>query len=270
MATWWSTAIAVASFLNLSQSPLRATKIDCLSNPTLEKAISCFDKYTVPKQFYDQQKYDAAQPTDLELVAWEQIIRSLLFVDANCTSIAVPSTLSSIYSLLLFTEQDGLSYCVLSETTATGSSYSKGWGLVVVPATREAVQRHIHLSAPHPQYDWGTPQQAAALFRAVGAKSLLIPGRSRKAFLRPTTCITSSKDTYYTTDPAHATVLVYSLYKLNTYSSFSPNPTSQLAERYTHGRTLSVVARLRLALTSKCTAKQPKLVPQIKSSSRPV
>jgi hypothetical protein len=75
---------------------------------------------------------------------------------------------------------------------------------MVVPAMRRAVSRFIHISAPHPTADINTTQQAAALFKATGAKSLLIPGRIRMAFLDATDCVESPAGTvYYKTDPAH-------------------------------------------------------------------
>ena len=77
---------------------------------------------------------------------------------------------------------------------------------MVVPATRRSVSRLIHVSAPHPFADMYTTGQAAALFKSVGAKSLLIPGRMRTAFMEATDCVPSPGNTagvYYRTDPAH-------------------------------------------------------------------
>lgn len=75
---------------------------------------------------------------------------------------------------------------------------------MIVPERRAAVSRTIHISAPHPGFDVGTPSQAAYLFRATGAKSFLMAGRTRTAFLHPSPCISAtSQSGYYETDPAH-------------------------------------------------------------------
>ncbi|KAL0064179.1 hypothetical protein AAF712_008901 [Marasmius tenuissimus] len=92
-------------------------------------------------------------------------------------------------------------FCVLHERKAENSVYVKGWGIMVVP--NRPTRPGVHLAAPHPQYDLLTPQQAAAVFEGVGAKSLLISGRIRTALLNATTCITGSGTVYYATDPAH-------------------------------------------------------------------
>jgi len=101
----------------------------------------------------------------------------------------------------------GQSFCVLYERTVTPciNRYEKGWGFMIVPSSREETSRMIHLSAPHPFYDVGTPVQATHLFKGTGAKSLLVPGRMRPAYSVPSTCVLSqsSKSVYYMTDPAH-------------------------------------------------------------------
>ena len=212
----------------LQMDPPPPSRIGCLvqndsARPhTLESLISCFDAYTVSKDFYTKETYAAAQPTQSELTAWEETILSLMSVDGNCTEVTVPLAISDFYSVGIYTDRlNGLSsYCVLSETTSLSKSgsesfYTKGWGLVVVPAFQSSVKRYIHLSAPHPTYDLDTPQQAAALFQAVEAKSLLIDGRSRLALREKTDCITSSKAIYYRTDPAHNKVCRFLVYLSN-------------------------------------------------------
>ncbi|RXW22122.1 hypothetical protein EST38_g3742 [Candolleomyces aberdarensis] len=53
-------------------------------------------------------------------------------------------------------------------------------------------------------YDLGTVEQAAALFELIGAKSLLIAGRTRTALMKPSQCIIpKGSQPYYVTDPAH-------------------------------------------------------------------
>lgn len=183
----------------------------CLLDPSianLEQLVDCLDMYTVPHNYYNQVTYQAAQPSAEERQAWSDATASLLTADRNCSSIVLPLSIAGIYSISLYTEHTGASYCIMSEARIRDGVYVKGWGLVVVPASGEAVRRHIHLSAPHPQWDLHTPTQAAAIFKTTGAKSLSIPGRIRTAFLDPTDCVKgdSEQDLYYRTDPAHDTV----------------------------------------------------------------
>jgi hypothetical protein len=76
---------------------------------------------------------------------------------------------------------------------------------MIVPARRSSVSRNVHVSAPHPGYDLGTVEQAAAVYEATGANSLLVPGRTRTAFLENSACIapTSPSQEYYKTDPGY-------------------------------------------------------------------
>lgn len=207
MLVLWPTTIS--SYLG---SFLGSTKVDppasCLTkSSTFERLVSCFDAFTVPHAYYDQAKYDLAQPTTHQRVAWTSTVTALLSVDNNCTSISVPSSLQGIYDITVFKESGdvGSQYCVFYEKQADDDTYMKGWGLVAVPATREAMSRSIHLSVPHPAYDLGTAEQAASLFKCSGAHSLLVAGRHRGAHSKPSECIISksSSTIYYQTDPAH-------------------------------------------------------------------
>ncbi|KAG6916881.1 hypothetical protein DXG01_004790 [Tephrocybe rancida] len=197
-----------AQGVNVSQHPL-AHEISnptakCIQSSSFEEMVNCFDTYTVFKDIYTEQTYKEAQPTSSERAAWLSTITSLLDVDGNCLTTVVPPILKDIYRISQFNEASGASYCILSEITAYGIEYGKGWGIFITPATRAAVSRQIHLSAPHPSFDSGTPQQAGALFKSTGAKSLLIAGRSRLSFRIPSPCVPSTpKTTYYITDPAH-------------------------------------------------------------------
>lgn len=180
------------------------TPATCFDQPDIQSLVDCFDSYTVPEGFYNSSTYAVAQPTGTQRDDWKHLIRDLLVVDGNCESIPIPSSLRSIYDLRLF--QD---YCVLYETTSSSSGYySKGWGLIVVQAHQSQIIRDLHFSAPHPAYDLGTPQQAGAVFGLTGARSLLIAGRSRNAFIQPSECThpRSSTDDWYVTDPAHNNV----------------------------------------------------------------
>ena len=117
--------------------------------------------------------------------------------------------LSLDYIIARVTEP-GYSWCILSEanTYADSQVYRRGWGFVVTPADPvNGVIRDLHFSAPHPKSDENTPQQAAALFKMTGAKSLVVTGRHRKAYAIPSLCvIPSPPDVYYKTDAAHDNV----------------------------------------------------------------
>ena len=179
----------------------------CLHSKTLERLTECLEEFIVPRGFYDRVSYNAAQPDISQRAAWSSVISSLLHIDGNCSSIQVPDSLKGIYDVVTFTENTGASFCVFFELTADCHAYRKGWGAMIVPARREAVSRDVHISAPHPGFDVGTPAQAAYIFKATGSKSLLIAGRTRTAFLNPSPCIsTGSLSGYYETDPAHNNV----------------------------------------------------------------
>ncbi|PFH47533.1 hypothetical protein AMATHDRAFT_50238 [Amanita thiersii Skay4041] len=173
---------------------------------TLQDVVSCHLKYVVETR-YTEQTYTAAQPTPEQRQAWSTTVSTLLHVDGNCTDIAasIPTPLQGLYTIFELTEPSGRSFCIFAETvTECDTEYEKGWGILVVPATRKAVSRHVHIAAPHPLYDLGTEQQAASVFKSIGAKSLYIPGRMRLAFPQLTPCVQSTiKSKYYKTDPAH-------------------------------------------------------------------
>ncbi|KAJ3936000.1 MAG: hypothetical protein NXY57DRAFT_886770 [Lentinula lateritia] len=181
---------------------------DCLTHNTLNDLINCLDAFSVSPDFYDASSYAAAQPTDEENSAWTSVIYSMLNANANdCADITLPAVLEHIYAVTTFSDANvNRTFCVLSETTASAySNYTKGWGLMVVPASDKDISRHIHLSAPHPQADINTPQQAGAIFTLSGAHSLLISGRFRSAYAVQTDCIipAGAKKVFYKTDPAH-------------------------------------------------------------------
>jgi hypothetical protein len=184
------------------------TCLDDFSIPTLEQLVDCLDTYVVPHDYYNQTTYTESQPSEVERSAWSDAVTLLLAVDNDCSSIILPPPIAELYSVSVFAESTSASYCVLSEATIKDGVYTKGWGLFIVPASPAAVRRHLHISAPHPRWDAHTHKQAAAMFTSTGAKSLLIPGRVRTAFLDPTECVVgeSDQDPYYRTDPAHDTV----------------------------------------------------------------
>ena len=188
--------------------------ISCLDvniSPTLARLITCLTNYTVPEGFYNETTYQAAQPTDSQRSAWLDVVTNLLDLSGRgssdptnpCASVVTPSPLKDIYTISPFTDNGtSIPYCVLAESHSKNSSYVKGWGVFVVPAAPSGVQRYLHISAPHPWFDGDTPTQAATVFGAVGAKSLLIDGRIRTAYLAGTGCVEGGNG-YYRTDPAH-------------------------------------------------------------------
>jgi len=115
----------------------------------------------------------------------------------------VIAALQGLYDIEVFRD-----FCILYETSAQCGTYLKGWGFMVVPAFGVAVSRSVHISAPHPGYNLGTVEQAASIFENTGSKSLLVPGRTRTAFLKSPDCIVpvSARQDYYMTDPAHNNV----------------------------------------------------------------
>ncbi|KAG6815768.1 hypothetical protein H0H87_011471 [Tephrocybe sp. NHM501043] len=188
----------------LQVAPTANPTASCIDSPTLEHMVACFDNYTVTGGVYTQKTYEEAQPTALERTTWLSTISSLLDIEEDCHSVELPDPLTNIYTVSQFQDPSGVSYCVFSEVSTNGTMYAKGWGLFVTPSTRAAAPRNIHLAAPHPGFDIGTPLQAGVLFKSAGAKSLLVAGRNRLAFKQPTTCVPSmKKSTYYVTDPAH-------------------------------------------------------------------
>lgn len=203
-------AMSLSLGTRLFHSSLSVTNTtDCISRETvtsLEQLVECFDGYTVPHGYYDKEQYDAAQPTASQLAAWAAAVSSLLSVNNNCSATVVPASLSGIFAVSPFTDSHN-SYCILSELHSDNPRYRKGWGLMVVPASPSSLSRNVHISAPHPAHDLNTPQQAAALFKRINAKSLLIPGRVRTSYLAPTDCVVDG--VYYKTDPTHDVVRVF-------------------------------------------------------------
>jgi len=176
----------------------------CLQqSQTIQGLATCLDKFTVPHDSYTPSTYTLAQPTVNQRKDWKIAVESLLEVNGNCSATSLPDSLQGLYNIEPFKD-----YCVLYETSTQSGMYLKGWGFMVVPAFRVPVSRNVHISAPHPGYDLGTVEQAASVFENTGSKSLLVPGRTRTAFLKSSDCIVpvSATQDYYMTDPAHNNV----------------------------------------------------------------
>ncbi|EJD54028.1 hypothetical protein AURDEDRAFT_110677 [Auricularia subglabra TFB-10046 SS5] len=201
---------------------------DCLAgSSTFEDLISCFDAFTVSFGAYTAETYAAAQPTPPERAAWIDVVGALMRVsrrEFTCmdalNTLAPPNPLAGVYTVSEFVDGDtAQAFCVLHEAQTllvNGTArYDKGWGLVAVPA--HGAHLDVHFSAPHPQWDLNTPEQAAALFKGTRAKSLVIAGRIRNAYMVATDCIPSTTQTIWITDPAHdieqpffnATIVIY-------------------------------------------------------------
>ncbi|CAA7263970.1 unnamed protein product [Cyclocybe aegerita] len=219
---------------------------------TVESLATCFDKFTVPWAYYDLPTYNLAQPSDRQRQDWRKAVYALLSVDGNCSDLRVllPESIQSFYTMASF--QD---FCVLYEKIAPGGVYSKGWGFMIVPATQAGVSRAVHFSAPHPQYDLGTVEQAASLFRSTGSRSLLVAGRTRTAFLDPSDCTapTSGSQVYYKTDPAHnnlepffdASIVIYDWQRIH-----GGCPSSSCAFIQMHGKGTSTCSNDTVFLSS--------------------
>lgn len=184
------------------------TPASCISrSKDLVSLATCLDTFTILPDYYDGPSYHDAQPTEDEREAWTTAITSLLSVDGNCSSLTVPPGLESSYSIRKFTPPGRRSsYCVLVEHSLDCNGFPRGWGHIIVPETRAQVSRFLHISAPHPKYDVGTIEQATALFELSGAKSLLLAGRTRTAYMQPSTCIVPASQPYWKTDPSHSNV----------------------------------------------------------------
>ena len=187
------------------ESPTDAC-FESTTRKTLVDVVNCLSNFTVRHGFYDQDSYNKAQPTALQRAAWSTAVPTLLRTNHNCSSAIVPSPLKHVYNVIPFTQSDGQSFCILYEQTILSypKFFEKGWGHIIVPSSQDDVARHIHLSAPHPIYDGDTSSGATQLFKETGAKSLLIPGRTRNAYNVPSTCIRPTmKTSSLMTDPAH-------------------------------------------------------------------
>lgn len=192
-----------AQFISAPIDELPLTPTGCLVvSPNLDALVTCLDTFTVPHDYYSPLTYAVAQPLPAQRSAFSDAIHTLLSVDGDCAAKQVSSALLGLYAFAPFR-----GHCVLYETKSKCGTYAKGWGFAVVPARAAGVQRILHVSAPHPAYDLGTVEQAAAVYEGSGARSLLVAGRKRTAFLASSGCVKGApRRAYYMTDPAHNNV----------------------------------------------------------------
>jgi len=217
MVAFWSTLVHMLQLTMRSTPSLRGAEdgkfmaispASCLKNSTTTDAlVTCFETFTVPRDYYNKATYETAQPTSEQRDDWKHLIKSLLSVDGDCSSIPIPLSLQGIYTIEPFNNM-----CVLYEASSKEGIYVKGWGFMIVPHLRTFVSRTVHFSAPHPVYDRGTVQQAAFLFESTGSQSLFVAGRNRTAFLENSECIppVNTSQEFYKTDPAHNIVIIFS------------------------------------------------------------
>ena len=185
--------------------------VNCTSDSNVTSVVdlvNCLQTYVVPSGYYTEASYNAAQPTAEEAKDWALAVQALLDVDSEqgCTTEnVVPVGIRDIYSASTFQQgKDSSPCCVLYEHTVDDGVYAKGWGFMLTRMPAEATTS-LHLSAPHPHYDLHTPEQAGSVFSNVGARSLVVAGRKRTAWLGgQSPCIRGGrKAKYYATDPAH-------------------------------------------------------------------
>lgn len=198
----------------LGPPPAPAACLSPLRSPSLPALAACLDTFTVPHDWYTAATYAAAQPDSgwmagAEREAWVQTVRGLLDAD-DCSFVRIPPALASTYQVGAFR-----GHCVLYESRAPCGVYARGWGWMAVPVAKkrfrysrspDPVRNKLHIAAPHPGYDLGTPEQAAGVYEASGARSLLVAGRKRTAYLAESGCVrgtTGGKEAYWMTDPAH-------------------------------------------------------------------
>ncbi|CAA7261050.1 unnamed protein product [Cyclocybe aegerita] len=210
--------LLLSLFLTLASlaSVARSVAITCsTTTSTLEDLVACFERLTIPRDYYTCTTYAIAQPQTSpvnEFTGWTDAITRLLNADGTC---ALPpnSPISSSYTVSRFTDAITRDpYCVLHETNAVvsptrGTRFEKGWGVFIVPANNVPSIRPLHFSVPHPLFDTGTPAQAAITLKRTVSKSLLIEGRHRHALSSVSaggSCFESCQGAEYDrTDGAH-------------------------------------------------------------------
>lgn len=234
MHSFWTLILLCFDAIRRWAWPNFGTPENCLASTSVTRLVDCLDKFTVPDAAFDANSYALAQPTPEESGDWTAVVTAMLDAGAGnllswnstpCSDVSLPLSLRGTFLVAPFTDitlGTPRQYCALLETslTATGT-YRRGWGTMVVPAHRATCAksgvsraRSIHLAAPHPLFDEGTPQQAAALFALTNARSLLVSGRHRAAYRHPTDCVVPSNpsSTYWKTDPTHDWVGAYVLW----------------------------------------------------------
>ncbi|KAG2006267.1 hypothetical protein CC2G_002598 [Coprinopsis cinerea AmutBmut pab1-1] len=203
MALYWLKELLVFHLLAWSTDPYPPTASSCVSwAHDLAQLAHCLNRFTVLHGSYDTLTYNQAQPTPLERRDWNALVQSVVAAEGDCRGVEIPASLRAFYGIETFYD-DGTRYCLLAEHSTMSQHATRGWGSLIV---RPTSSRTIHLSAPHPVYDTGSVEQAAGLFKLSGAKSLLLSGRARSAFLQPSNCTSPSTGGryYYQTDPTHS------------------------------------------------------------------
>jgi hypothetical protein len=116
---------------------------------------------------------DYHAPTEEERVVFAEIL--LLINDGSLKSAGKLAEKNG-YKLLRYTDQEedgAVSYLLLEQTPV-----KNGWGMFVV---RESGNNNVIIEAPHPVSDRGSEWVAMDLYRALGARALLVAGAHRTA-----------------------------------------------------------------------------------------
>ncbi|MEW6338273.1 MAG: hypothetical protein AB1625_12855 [Acidobacteriota bacterium] len=176
--------------------PVSGTTVDCAASADLVHLIACVRDHM--READDGfVKPSAQQLSDL---AW--VMGAML---AGQTSPALPESLRGIMSIGPFVDGgNGRTYALLMEV-ADGDGdgmVDRGFGTFLVD---HAASRELSIAIPHPIYDLDTRVQGIEVFRAVGARSLLMAGTHRNASARASAC----QPSYQESDAAHNADLMF-------------------------------------------------------------
>ena len=139
--------------------------VDCLTqSTTLESLITCIKGHMPSANSEGFAALDLNMATDQAIQnAWRSVVGQMLAgsFTGNCV-IPLPSELSGIYSLTLFTDNNQ-NYCVLMEiedAVDNDDKVDRGWGTFIVNpnATRE-----LSIQIAHPMFDQDTAAQGTGV-----------------------------------------------------------------------------------------------------------
>ena len=157
--------------------------VDCLTqSTTLESLITCIKGHMPSANSEGFAALDLNMATDQAIQnAWRSVVGQMLAgsFTGNCV-IPLPSELSGIYSLTLFTDNNQ-NYCVLMEiedAVDNDDKVDRGWGTFIVNpnATRE-----LSIQIAHPKFDLDTTAQGIGVFKGTNSRTLLMAGTHRFA-----------------------------------------------------------------------------------------
>jgi len=147
-------------------------------------------------------------PTLAQMAAWERLLRALDQGDTD-TGCAILAAEGFAYHIERFTDLpfDDEQYLIVRENVPP----SLGWGTVVL---RLGAARPLVIEVPHPAADEGSELEAAAIFRQVRARALLLAGTHRCANTAFSPCLgvtmaCGQQEPYRQSDTAHATQTMF-------------------------------------------------------------